>query len=322
MHANEYPVSQAFFSQAKLLFDFGFIISHNSYDKTFTNLPGNCEHVFLESAGQPQSKVVSEFVKKAIIVKGADVVIPLDFDEFLPFKTKAELEEYLLNVPKEFDCIKINWRNLVPFEFSNKAMFRGDFYYAHENSQISKVIVFKDIVNSNPDFQISQGSHTVFSEGSIRFYIENNYRLLHVPIQGTFQFAQKVLLGASVVVEGKLGDQGDHWVRHSFEPFQTSENLKNIAFDYGKSPCKSHENIFESDFDFIHLESDFIGEFESFAQSIRGNWTKISKYLVEISETNYSPSVQVVVWRKCYKCSKNVFLKYKTLISNFIRKWQ
>jgi hypothetical protein len=321
MHANEYPVSRAFFAQAQQLFDFGFIISHNSYDNTVSNLPKNCEHIFLESKGYPQSKVVSEFVKRAIIEVGADVVIPLDFDEFLPFKTKADLEEYLLSVPKEFDCIKINWQNLVPFEFSNREMFRNVFYYAHEKSQISKIIVFKDIIKSHPDFQISQGSHTVFSQSSVRFYIENNYRLLHIPIQGTFQFAQKVLLGASVVAEGKLGDQGDHWVRHSFEPFETTENLKNIAFDYGNPPCKFHKNIFESDFDFSHLGSDFIGEFESFAQSIKGNWEKISNGLLKIADTNYFPSAQRVLWIKFISLSKKLFFKCKTLNQDFIRKW-
>jgi hypothetical protein len=320
MHANEFPVSQAFFAQAQLLFDFGFIISHNSYDRTVSNLPGNCEQIFNESAGYQQSSIISEFAKKALIDKGADVVIPLDFDEFLPFKTKAELEEYLLNVPKEYDCIKINWRNLVPSDFSNKDMFRRDFYYAHEKSQVSKIIVFKDIIKTHPNFQISQGSHTVFSERIIRFYIENKFRLLHIPIQGPFQFAQKVLLGASVVAEGQLEDQGDHWVRHSLEPFQTSENLKNIAFDYGDSPCEFHENIFKSDFDFVHLKSDFIGEFESFAKSIKGNWNKISSNLYKTSEISHSPSGQSFFWRKLSNYSKVGFLKRKFRFIILLRK--
>jgi hypothetical protein len=204
---------------------------------------------------------------------GADLVVPLDFDEFLPFENRKTFESYLKE-RGDIDVLEFKWRNIFFFFFLDPDMFSNKFYFGHEKSSFGKAFVFKRAFKKNADIKLSQGNHSLISQDIVKEI--SSYQLLHLPIHSGEHFAQKILVGAAVVKEGNLVNEGVHWTNYSRTPVYPESELQLLAFDYGEEICESHE-IQQSDFLFSYVKSTYLEAAKSALDSILGNWEKIVK---------------------------------------------
>jgi hypothetical protein len=273
MFSNEYPIVSAFIDQLEEFFDVNHLISHNSVDKTEilvsrrglqfsrSNLPG-----------YPQSELMTELLHEAF-KSGADVVVPLDFDEFLPFENRKIFESYLKECG-DIDVLEFKWRNIFPKNLGAPDMFFNKFYFGHEKSSFGKTFVFKRAFERNVEIKLSQGNHSLISPNIVKEI--STHQLLHLPIHSTEHFAQKIIVGAAAIKEGNLGNEGVHWTNYLQKPFCSQSELQVLAFDYGESTCESHE-IQQLDFLFPYVKSTYLEAAKSALDSILGNWEKIIK---------------------------------------------
>jgi hypothetical protein len=273
MFSNEYPIASAFIDQLEEFFDVSHLISHNSVDKTET-LVSRRGLQFSRSnlPGYPQSALMTELLHKAF-KSGADLVVPLDFDEFLPFENRKTFENYLKECG-EIDVLEFKWRNIFPRNLGDPDMFSKKFCFGHEKSSFGKAFVFKRAFEKNTDIKLSQGNHSLISQNIVTRI--STHQLLHLPIHSGEHFAQKIIVGAAVIKEGNLGNEGVHWTNYSRKPIYSESELQLLAFDYGEAICESHE-IEQSDFLFPYVKSTYFDAAKSALDSILGNWEKIVK---------------------------------------------
>lgn len=273
MFSNEYPIASAFIDQLEEFFDVSHLISHNSFDKTEA-LVNRRGLQFSQSnlPGYSQSALMTELLLIAF-KSGADLVVPLDFDEFLPFENRKTFENYLKECG-DIDVLEFKWRNIFPRNLGNPEMFSNKFYYGHEKSSFGKTLVFKRAFEKNADIELSQGNHFLISQNIVKEI--STHQLLHLPIHSGEHFAQKIIVGAAVVKEGNLGNEGVHWANYSRKPIYPESELQLLAFDYGEAICESHE-IQQSEFLFPYVKSTYLEAAKSALDSILGNWEKIVK---------------------------------------------
>jgi len=251
MFANEEVVADAFAKQVSSLFDFGLFAAHNSSDRTTEILAHRGHNVEMEiaSSGYPQAETMSRLMRKAF-ENGADYVFPLDFDEFLPFANKAALE-IAMRDSMGSELIFVKWRNIFSPQFElpiDKRLYN----YVHEHSQIGKVIVSRNSWIRDPELSLTQGNHNVVSTIALK-KSQAHFRLLHIPIQSRWQFAQKIFRGSVVAMRQQKIDgdaSGLHWVDMAENPFPSTSEMSTLALDYGLSQCAEHTDLSIEEFEF------------------------------------------------------------------------
>lgn len=244
MFANEEHIAPHFVQQANKFFDFCLFARHRSADSTSTILSeaGYGIEIDLKSNGYPQAETMSELMKLAFD-RGADLVAPLDFDEFLPFGSRADLEEYIATVNSS-DAIYCHWQNLFSAEF-HLPLDQRTFWSAHERAEIRKIIVLRSAWEKDRDLALVQGNHAISSSANLSS-VTAPWTLLHVPINSQWQFAQKVFRGNAVAKRQQKVDRdfsGAHWMRASMNPFPAIKDLERLAFDYGEIECQLHSEL-------------------------------------------------------------------------------
>jgi hypothetical protein len=250
MFANEEVIAASFAQQAMTLFDEASFIAHNSIDQTFEILSGFPVRLTRSTApGYPQAQIMSKLMFEAF-ENGADYVVPLDFDEFLPFRNRDDFLS-ALNQAGAFDYLDVQWRNIFSAEFDSPIEARK-FIYAHESSSVSKVIVSRRAFDKDPGLSLTQGNHGVLSLKDL-VSTSAEWRLLHVPVQTPWQYAQKVINGSLAAVQQQKHDKsafGSHWIDLSLYPFLDEMKLRGIALDYGAGSCDNHDIYFDETFTF------------------------------------------------------------------------
>ena len=273
MFSNEYPIASAFIDQLEEFFDVSHLISHNSVDKTETLISRRgLQFSRSNLPGYPQSALMTELLHRAF-KSGADLVVPLDFDEFLPFENRKTFESYLKE-RGDIDVLEFKWRNIFPRNLGDPDMFSNNFYFGHEKSSFGKTFVFKRALEKNASIKLSQGNHSLISQDIVKEI--STHQLLHLPIHSSEHFAQKIIVGAAAIKEGNLGNEGAHWTNYSQKPIYLESELQLLAFDYGEEICQSHE-IQQSDFLFPYVKNTYLEAASSALDSILGNWEIIVK---------------------------------------------
>jgi hypothetical protein len=222
MVRDEASILPAFADQISAFFDEWTVLDHASADSGIADLKSRndprIEILHLAASGYPQSEVVTFLAKRAFSEKNADVVVPLDCDEFLPFANRNEFEAFLmLHKNQGAEVILMNWLNLAPEKFDGGNIFKSRFDFTGL-SRFTKVIVFRELFERCPDTRIAQGNHLVNcgSDAPARvFNTSDTPPLLHIPIRSFAQFALKLSNGSRVVLADpnllKRG-LGLHWV--------------------------------------------------------------------------------------------------------------
>jgi len=240
MIGNESDVAAAFAFQSNLFFDKTYVVAHNSFDETVASLKSikNLHLQLSDFDGQPQSTIISSLVKLAFD-EGADIVCPLDADEFLDFNDSTELEHFLES-HSGTDVLKVHWSNLCPSELES-SQFAGKYIYSHTLSRVTKVLIYRTAFLKDKNLTVVQGNHGVNSKINLSVREIKTPILFHVPIRSTMQFAKKALIAGVVLSNEKTHPVSDDWVDFSLRPFRPREDLLNLALDYGEPLCTEHD---------------------------------------------------------------------------------
>jgi Glycosyl transferase family 2 len=213
MFRNEESVALAWRSHVDALADIVLAADHRSSDATHQILSGSSRIAVLncDSDGHPQSEVMTTLMN-ACFAAGADWVIPLDMDEFMPFEHRSQLVEFLQQYEK-YDAIKWHWRNIVPRKLDSEFDLDTEFTYRHARSQFVKVLINKRSVIKVPNMIISQGSHGL-EGGKLRIAEVRSPILLHIPVRSLQDFQSKLVKGTAALDEAphlKERGYGSHW---------------------------------------------------------------------------------------------------------------
>jgi hypothetical protein len=285
MFANEAAIAPAFLDQANEFADALLMTAHNSFDATqeIVQARRNRQDIVLAENYNPQyvqSQIMTDQMQRAFLDHGADVVVPLDFDEYLPFDSRQSFEHFLSSL--QCDIVELKWRNLAPSDLGNPNLFSSGFYFRHNSGRFKKVIVMRSAFLKDGEIRLSQGSHHVVTAQRLTLHQEKIHKLLHIPIHGRFHYRQKMLLGAARIWLGNHGALGGHWTSHAEMALTRSDlDLKSAATCYPDIVCNSFHNERLLAFSFPYVKSLYNGEEESARQALLSNCNLISSWLLK-----------------------------------------
>ena len=263
--SNELAIASAFRDQLETFFDKSYLISHNSYDKT--------EEIFLNLERFSVTKVRDKVFRQAELVRdgmvkafseGADWVVFLDFDEFLPFDNRILFEKFLIGHSTK-DVIFWNWVNIFPEKLGSTDLFAQPFVTLNNAQTLTKIIVAKSAYQKDPNLLLTHGSHSLISNQKIEEYREKNFKLIHIPIHGLEHFKQKVM--QREVTEGDSAFFREFMETYIAKGSFNLDLLREVALNYcGDRNFRSKQIIF--DFNFPYVKSKYLAEKESAIDSL------------------------------------------------------
>jgi len=137
-----------------------------------------------------QGAVITALSKRAV-AGGADWILPLDVDEFLPYQSKEELLSVLTQSGER--VVRFEWQNCVPKKFpesSGPLDWDSPFLALPDEPSSSKIAVASDLVRRG-DFRVGMGSHAIEFGGERPPTPPLVGRLLHFPLRSMDQARAK-----------------------------------------------------------------------------------------------------------------------------------
>ena len=254
MVRNEADVVEAFVRHNLRALDRLLVVDHRSDDGTRDilaalareGLPLTVEHE--EGAAQRQSAVTTRLARAAFAA-GADIVVPVDADEFLKVPSRAALERVLQSVPAAL-CGALAWQTYVPEADTERAdafptLRRRRATEAHGLHKVVLTRAFRDA----PAAVVGYGNHTVLMSGPGHDLARTPVRLgllpasvaalAHLPVRSAGQIMRKVAVGWAAYQTAVKSDAAlvFHW-RELVEAFARDgrpdeRRLSEIAVNYG-----------------------------------------------------------------------------------------
>jgi len=295
---NEISLSQAFVNHTQLLFSKQILAIHNAIDGTFeelnSRLPGSV--LKIDSAGYPQSTIMTSLMIKAF-EEGADIVVPLDADEFLPFSTQNELSDFL-KANSDTDVLQVRWRNFSPSTFPLESNLTN-LVFAHDHSAIYKSFIFRSAYLKDSFISLNQGNHDIQSSAKLKRRIEPFSYIIHVPIRDPLHFAQKNIHGATAYLQEKTHTLSDDWVSRSLNPFPPESELVQLALDYGEKRCiEEHKSLRQIELKpWMRNGYSTPRQRESFLSAMRVDWPKLREIYKDAGDGE-TTAVEVLILRQ------------------------
>lgn len=289
MIGNELPLANMIMMQNELLFDWNILTFHNSVDgiRNFFEEANKTKVIVNKERGYPQSSISSKMMLDAFL-NDADVCIPLDADEFLPFHSKSELEEFLRPFVSRYDFIEVPWRNCSAFP-SPMASRVDNLKYAHSQSRVSKVIVFRSAFEKDNQLKLSQGNHLVSSSEHLEGIRVSDSFIIHIPFRSQLHYAKKMLQGAASMFEEKEHDLSDQWIDGAKKPFLSQAELNRESLDYGDIVCLEHSELLPQQMYLMDAKVyDESTEVISFNAVMEEYWSQIVKIFSTTSSSSLS----------------------------------
>jgi predicted O-methyltransferase YrrM len=231
------------------LFDRVVVIDHLSTDGTAQIVARHDGHADTEvvllkgtDPGYHQSEYMTAVARRLIDESRSDWLFFLDFDEILPFRTRAELLQALVPLGGA-DVIHSHWYNLALENGHVDTLQGASATIGPTVSPYTKVALNVRDLKSR-DIKIDQGNHAVFLDGSDTPYIgERAFGLFHVPVSGADQFRAKLEQGVRAYEEisGDTSTQGTHWRELNAQADRLTGDaalLKEVALRYGEPFAK------------------------------------------------------------------------------------
>lgn len=207
MVKNEADIIESFVRYNVNIFDGMIILDNGSTDTTLKILK------LLKSEGLPlflyedenkefdQYNTRNKLLLKAVNEFEADIIVPLDADEFL-ISTNHKNPRKILEKIKSNTFGIVKWKTYVPdlFENLNKKFIPAKITLARDESfeEFYKVIIPKELVKDY-NVRLSLGSHEVNYdqkyENSIKGVQYPNLRICHFPIRSKEQMFSKIVIG-------------------------------------------------------------------------------------------------------------------------------
>lgn len=227
------------------LFDRVVVVDHMSIDDTARIVAGydgsnGCSVVTLRSTepGYYQSDYMTACVRGIIASAAADWVFFLDFDEFLPFASRHEFHQALVQY-SNMDVIHGHWLNCLP-SCANSPMQNGiEVITSDAVSPYVKIAVNARRLQGR-SVLIEQGNHAVRLDGDERPRIgERAFGIMHFPVVSVEKLERKVREGVAAydATTGISAGSGFHW-REMLDRLDALRNdpelLAEIVLRYGE----------------------------------------------------------------------------------------
>lgn len=238
MMKNEADVLESFVRHTLTFADEMLIVNHDSTDATgeilaalqAEGLPLQVEN--LQAASHPQSEVMTALMVRAV-AEGADLVLPLDADEFLlPQEPGADCRS-LLEKLSPGEVYALEWYD---FALKNPGENQQDFILSREclrsmqPQKLQKIIIGRELASENDVF-IVQGNHalgrkfgdSIVSRQAVKL---SSLQLAHYPLRSQEQAMSKVACGWVNNVSQFSGwtNRASHWQKR-FELLLQGEEL-------------------------------------------------------------------------------------------------
>jgi predicted O-methyltransferase YrrM len=284
MFRNEVAMLPPFLDQIEFFFDHGVMLNHGSNDggpAYVRSRKGTKIELFhLKAPGYPQSAVATRFARHIMTRHEPDFLFFLDCDEFLPFSTRSEMEEFLSG-QKKHEALLLRWLNICPTSLEGGNIFAAPFWQAPEFSRQARKVVLTRRIAGRSDLVIHQGYHwlTSSSEKPIDMHQSNDWPLYHIPVLSRPQFYFKIALGAETLRQERINlrsNRGWHWIDldHELASNQlSSQRLTRIALSYSEVTPDFPDDPGELkhlDFSFPYIHSPYSETAESQAGQVRG----------------------------------------------------
>lgn len=233
MIKNEGDIIGDFLDQILELFDFIYILDHESRDGTYEvcqQIAAKDERVQLyrlASRGYPQSQATTWFTHEIFRRNRPEWLFLLDADEFLPFNSKKEFQTKLASLPQD-KCLGMEWHNIIPEDLIEwNGLSAMIFLEASKIGQFPKVAIPRGVIDTMGEkLTVSQGNHFVSIDDNIRAEVQDApFVLYHLPYRSIRQAEQKLLLGNLAYYNSpsrRLG-KGFHWVQMADEYYVSVE---------------------------------------------------------------------------------------------------
>jgi len=276
MFANELSFSNLFVNHSKTMFQDVNIIAHNSFDGTFEKMQSAFGEKVKRSSlpGHPQSTLMTQLMNEAF-EDGADVVFPLDFDEFLPFESGVELDSFLRKY-QNCDVLEIPWRNFGVESYPLKPGLENLIYY-HDFSKVKKSVIFRSAWKKNSEITLVQGNHSLKELSGMKVFQADESYIIHIPVRDPLHFAQKNILGATAFLNEFKHALSDDWVRGALKPFPGEDSLIQQSLDYGATVCVNGHFDLKSETKFGWMTDGFSlqGQLNSFLSFMQEKWPEV-----------------------------------------------
>jgi len=239
MVRNERDIIETWLPHLLAMFDDIFIADHMSDDGTWDYLSSIAVrqpqvHLFRYREPSYDQHVVLECLRRLCMAEcNPDWIFILDADEFLPFHSRAVLDEAL----KAFETnalVTFHWRNAYP----RAPGIRGatfDGFVANQLSSFGKVAMRRSIAN-DLQYAIPRGAHVLTHvSGRVTEGIPGG-ELLHFPVRSMDQIWAKVHTGCESYLADSAHDgcEGSHW-------FELQDSLLRSPSDWGLAHRLVHD---------------------------------------------------------------------------------
>lgn len=209
MVKNEEDIIESFIRYTLTYADVILVVNHNSDDSTgeiLEKLQQEGLPIYVELFTDPrhlQAEVMTKLMYLAIEQYDADIIIPLDADEFLlPFDKKMSVRKFLQTMSNE-NLITLPW---YIHRFKNINNTNGEFILnlpairESNPNKMSKIMVGRGFLQKNKKMTIRQGNHSLQDEGNTGKIIDTTRSeylyLAHFNIRSKEQFLSKIIVGA------------------------------------------------------------------------------------------------------------------------------
>ncbi len=221
MVRNEERHVQSAMAHFSTLFDEINIVDHLSTDATMDKtLEWRSQDTKInafryENEGYYQSELMTVLARRQVATCDADWVFFLDFDEYLPFASRAEFEQALVQYANR-PAIFMLWHNLIPLKYGRSLHLGQDYLVGPDASVYGKVAFQPRLMRQHPDLIIEQGNHAItLQPGGDHVFAEHAFGLFHIPIDSADQLQKKIATGLEAYnkhAAARETDLGKHWV--------------------------------------------------------------------------------------------------------------
>jgi len=253
MVRNEGDLVEAFVHHNLRVVDRLYVVDHRSDDGTrdiLRRLVADGLPLALEIDDQPAQRQPENLTRLArhAFAEGAEVVFPIDADEFLKIPDRAAFERTLATLPPDL-CAALEWQTYVPEPQPGVAhpLAAARRRRAAEAHGLYKIVLTRAFARA-PAAVIGPGNHTVLMEGADQDVRRSPVRLArlpasvaalaHFPVRSAQQIVRNVTVGWAAHRAAARGnpDVAFHW-RELFETFAahgppTPARLREIALNY------------------------------------------------------------------------------------------
>ncbi len=203
------------------LFDEIHVVDHKSEDGTRETLSDwhsnrcSVHRYHFDNPGYFQSELMTFLAREQANRKDVDWIFFLDFDEYLPFTSRLEFEQALVQHRFE-QAIKMRWHNLIPKTFDNAHHLGAEYLVPPFASNYVKIAIQPKRLPRRDRFIIEQGNHSLkLAPGRDPIDAEFAFGVFHIPIDSEDQLRAKIATGISAYEphwEAGNSELGKHWV--------------------------------------------------------------------------------------------------------------